>query len=318
MDILKKLGETGLVPVVVIEDAQDAVPTAGALLEGGIGAMEITFRTAAAPEAIREVKEKCPDMLVGAGTVVTLEQARKAVEQGARFIVSPGFDAEVVKWCVDNGVAVTPGCATPTEIMAAMKLGLNVVKFFPANVYGGLGALKALSGPFPGLKFIPTGGVNAQNVGEFSAAPFVHAVGGSWVCTKADIAAHNFDKITALCREACQAILGFEMGHLGINCANLEAALAVCQELADTFGFTIKAGNSSNFVSSGFEVMKSPYLGEKGHVAIRTNKMDMAIAKLAEKGFIADMDTAKIKGGRMTAVYFKKEIAGFAFHLLQR
>ena len=206
MDILQRLGNAGVVPVVVIEDAKDTVPTAKAMLSGGIDVMEITFRTAAAPDAIKAVTESCPDMLVGAGTVISLEQCKQAVACGAKFIVSPGFDAEVVKWCVDSGVAVTPGCVTPSEITAAMKLGLKVVKFFPANVYGGLGAMKALSGPFGGVKFIPTGGVNAQNLGEYIAAPFVHAVGGSWVCPKADISAGNFEKITVLCAEARRAV----------------------------------------------------------------------------------------------------------------
>ena len=180
MDILQRLGNAGVVPVVVIEDAKDAVPTAKAMLSGGIDVMEITFRTAAAADSIKAVADSCPDMLVGAGTVITLDQCKQAVACGAKFIVSPGFDEEVVRWCVDNGVAVTPGCVTPTEITAAMKLGLKVVKFFPANVYGGLTALKALSAPFGGVKFIPTGGVNDKNLGEFISAPFVHAVGGSW------------------------------------------------------------------------------------------------------------------------------------------
>ena len=147
-------------------------------------------------------------MLVGAGTVVTLEQCKKAVDCGAKFIVSPGFSEEVVAWCVANSIAVVPGCVTPTEMMSAMSYGLKVVKFFPANVYGGLNAMKALSGPFGGIKFIPTGGVNGQNIGEYMAAPFIHAVGGSWVCAKEDIAAGNFDKITALCKQARAAIDG--------------------------------------------------------------------------------------------------------------
>ena len=164
--------------------------------------MEITFRTDAAAESIRAVAQECPEMLVGAGTVLTLEQCRLAVSLGAKFIVSAGLDEEVVRWCVENGVPVLPGVATPTEIMAAMRLGLRVVKFFPANVYGGLSAMKALSAPFGGIKFMPTGGINAQNLKEYLSAPFIHAVGGSWLCSKADIAAHNFEKITALCREA--------------------------------------------------------------------------------------------------------------------
>lgn len=202
MDVLTRLANSIVVPVVVIDDAKDAVPAAKAMAAGGVDVMEITFRTAAAPDAIRAVSEACPEMLVGAGTVITPEQCRQAVDCGAKFIVAPGFDETVVRWCVDNGVSVTPGCVTPTEIMAAMKCGLKVVKFFPADVYGGLKALKALSAPFGGIRFIPTGGVNAQNLAEFFAAPFVHAVGGSWVCTKADISAGNFEKITALCREA--------------------------------------------------------------------------------------------------------------------
>ena len=214
MDVMKKLSNAGIVPVVVLDDVKDAVPVAQALLMGGIDVMEITFRTAAAADSIKAVSESCPNMLVGAGTVITLDQCKKAVECGAKFIVSPGFDPEVVKWCVESGVTVTPGCVTPTEIMAAMKLGLNVVKFFPANVYGGLSAMKGLSGPFGGIKFIPTGGVNAQNVGEYISAPFIHAVGGSWVCPRADIAAGNFDKITALCAEARKSILGFEVAHI--------------------------------------------------------------------------------------------------------
>ena len=208
MDVLSRLAQAGVVPVVVIDDAKDAVPTANAMVAGGIDVMEITFRTAAAPDAIKAVAENCPDMLVGAGTVLNLEQCRKAVEMGAKFIVSPGFDAQVVGWCIENGVAVTPGCVTPTEITAAVNMGLKVVKFFPANVYGGLNAMKNLSAPFVGIKFLPTGGVNAGNLREYLDASFIHAVGGSWVCPKADIAAGNFERITQLCAEARQVAFG--------------------------------------------------------------------------------------------------------------
>ena len=202
MDVLTRLANSIVVPVVVIDDAKDAVPTAKAMAAGGVDVMEITFRTAAAPDAIAAVSENCPNVLVGAGTILNLEQCKLAVSKGAKFIVSPGFDAEVVEWCIENGIAVTPGCVTPTEITMAVNRGLKVVKFFPANVYGGLNAMKNLSAPFVGIKFLPTGGVNAANIKEYIDAPFIHAVGGSWVCPKADIAAGNFDKITALCAEA--------------------------------------------------------------------------------------------------------------------
>ncbi len=204
--ILKKLAACGIVPVVVLDDTKDAVPTARALLAGGVDVMEITFRTAAAADSIRAVREGCPEMLVGAGTVITLDQCKQALECGAKFIVSPGSDPEVVSWCAERNVPITPGCVTPTEIMAAMKRGLNVVKFFPAGVYGGLKAMKALSAPFGGIKFIPTGGVDAKNLKEYLEAPFVHAVGGSWLCPKKEIAAGNFDAVTALCREASEIV----------------------------------------------------------------------------------------------------------------
>ena len=205
MNVLERLAAAGVVPVVVLEDAKDAIPTAKAMLAGGVDVMEITFRTACAPDAIRAVAENCPNMLVGAGTVLNLEQCKLAVEMGAKFIVSPGFDAGVVGWCLENGIAVTPGCVTPTEITAAVNMGLQVVKFFPANVYGGLNAMKNLSAPFGGVKFLPTGGVNSANIKEYISAPFIHAVGGSWVCPKDAIKAGDFEKITALCAEARQA-----------------------------------------------------------------------------------------------------------------
>ena len=317
-EVLKRLAASGVVPVVVLEDAANAVPTANAMVAGGIDVMEITFRTAAAADSIKAVAENCPDMLVGAGTVLNLEQCKKAVEMGAKFIVMPGFDEEVVKYCVDNDIAVTPGCVTPTEIMAAKKLGLNVVKFFPANVYGGISAMKALSGPFVGLKFIPTGGVNADNLGEYISAPFVFAVGGSWVCNKKDIAAGNFEKITALCKEARQKALGFEVAHMGINAENAEEADQVCDAFTAAFDFAKKAGNSSNFSTPAIEVMKGAGFGTKGHIAVRTNKLPLAVAELESKGFQFNYDSAKYKNGEMTVIYLKDEIGGFAIHLIQK
>lgn len=317
MDVLKRLAQSGVVPVVVLEDAKDAVPTAKAMLAGGIDVMEITFRTAAAADSIKAVAQECPDMVVGAGTVVNLEQCKLAVECGAKFIVSPGYDEETVAWCCDNGIPVTPGCVTPTEIMMALKHGLKVLKFFPANVYGGLSAIKSLAGPFGGVKFIPTGGVNAQNLAEFISSPYIHAVGGSWICPKADIAAGNFDKITALCKEARKTLLGFEVAHIGINTPDADTAMDVCKAFNDAFDFNVKQGNSSNFASTGVEVMKTMFKGANGHIAIRTNKMIPAIAEMERRGYELDMDSVKDKDN-IKAVYFKNEIGGFAVHLLQK
>ena len=202
MKAIERLHNSGVIPVVVIERAEDAVPTAKALLAGGVDVMEITFRTAAALDSIAAVAAECPEMLVGAGTVLNTDQCSKAIGAGAGFIVSPGFDRKTAEYCLARDIAVTPGCVTPTEIMQAAELGLNILKFFPANVYGGLSAMKALSGPFTQVRFIPTGGVNADNLGEYISAPFVYAVGGTWMCQKADISAGNFERITRLCAEA--------------------------------------------------------------------------------------------------------------------
>ena len=208
MNVLERLANSIVVPVVVLDKVEDAIPPAKAMAAGGVDTMEITFRTACAPDAIKAVADNCPEVLVGAGTIVNVEQAKLAVEMGAKFIVSPGFSDEVVGWCVENGIPVAPGCVTPTEIMGALKHGLKMVKFFPAYVYGGLNAMKNLAAPFVGMKFLPTGGVNAGNIKEYIDAPFIHAVGGSWVCPKADIAAGNWDKITKLCIEAREAAKG--------------------------------------------------------------------------------------------------------------
>ena len=185
MTVMERLARSVVVPVVVLEKVEDAIPLANAMAAGGVDTMEITFRTACAPDAIRAVAENCPDVLVGAGTIVNLDQCKLAIEMGAKFIVSPGFSDEIVGYCVEHGVAVAPGCVTPTEIMAAMKHGLKMVKFFPANVYGGLKALKALSAPFPQVKFIPTGGVDRSNIDEFLAFDKIAAIGGSFFVKEA-------------------------------------------------------------------------------------------------------------------------------------
>ena len=206
MTFSEKVFETGIVPVVVLNNVEDAVPLAGALLKGGIDFMEITFRTECAAECISVISKEVPDITVGAGTVLNVEQAKLAVDCGAKFIVSPGLDEATVKWAIENDIPVIPGTVTPTEIMKAISLGLKVVKFFPADVYGGIKAIKALSAPFGQVKFLPTGGVSEANLNEFAANKSVIAVGGSWVCKKDDIINHDWDKITMLSENAVNII----------------------------------------------------------------------------------------------------------------
>ena len=206
LTVMERIKLTGVVPVVVIDDAKNAIPTAKALLQGGVNAMEITFRTETAADAIRAVAEAVPEMLVGAGTVLDITQCKKALENGAKFIVSPGCSEQLIDFCLENNTATVPGCVTPSEIMTAMSHGIKTVKFFPANIYGGLSGMKALAAPFGGISFLPTGGINAQNLNEYISAPFVCAVGGSWLCSKADIANGNFENISALCAQAVSII----------------------------------------------------------------------------------------------------------------
>jgi 2-dehydro-3-deoxyphosphogluconate aldolase/(4S)-4-hydroxy-2-oxoglutarate aldolase len=201
-DMLAALGRVGLVPVIKIERAEDAVPLARALLAGGLPAAEITFRSAAAADAIRRIAAEVPDVILGAGTVLTVAQAAQAVEAGARYLVSPGFDPQIVDWCLARNLPLLPGVATPTEVLLALDKGLYRLKFFPAEELGGLRALKALAGPFADVSFIPTGGISATNLADYLRLPNVLAVGGSWMVTPALVAGGQFAEITRLAAEA--------------------------------------------------------------------------------------------------------------------
>ncbi len=206
VDMQTKIQEMGVVPVVVLESAEDAVPLAQALCEGGLPCAEVTFRTAAARESIRRMADAYPDMLVGAGTVLTTEQVDQAVEAGAKFIVSPGFDPEIVDYCLQKEIPVFPGCVTPSEVAQAVKRGLKVVKFFPAEQFGGVNTIKALAAPYVGLKFMPTGGVNAGNLESYLTCPSIIACGGSWMVKGALVKEGKFDEIRNLTKEAADLV----------------------------------------------------------------------------------------------------------------
>lgn len=199
--ILEAIGRHRLLPVIVIENAAHAEPLGHALLQGGLPCAEVTFRTAAAAAAIAAMA-RIKGLLVGAGTVINLEQARQARDAGAQFIVSPGFNPKVVSWCLDNHLPITPGVCTPTDITLALEFGLDVLKFFPAETFGGLPTLKALSAPFPAVRFIPTGGITPLNLPAYLAFPKVLACGGSWMVPPSHLQSASFPAITELVREA--------------------------------------------------------------------------------------------------------------------
>ena len=201
-ELYEQFHKLGVVPVVVLDEVKDAVPLAKALVEGGLPCAEVTFRTEAAAESIKVMTQAYPEMLVGAGTVLTTEQVDEAVAAGAKFIVSPGFDPEVVDYCLAKNIPILPGCVTPSEVAQAVKRGLKVVKFFPAEPAGGISMIKAMAAPYTGLKFMPTGGINAKNLEEYLSCDKIVCCGGSWMVKGELVKNGEFDKIRQLTEEA--------------------------------------------------------------------------------------------------------------------
>ncbi|NLG25248.1 MAG: bifunctional 4-hydroxy-2-oxoglutarate aldolase/2-dehydro-3-deoxy-phosphogluconate aldolase [Clostridiales bacterium] len=318
MDLYQKIGALGIVPVLKLNAADRAVPTCRALARGGLPAAEITFRTAAAAESIRRVAAELPEVLVGAGTVLTTEQADQAIAAGAKFIVTPGFNEAVVRRCVDAGVPVIPGCPTTSDIERALSLGITNVKFFPAETMGGAAAIKAISAPYSMVRFMPTGGVTETNLNQYLALPSVLACGGSWMAKDEMIDSGDWDKIEALTRAAVQKMLGFDLIHVGLNAGTAEEALSVARAFSALFGWPVKDGNSSAFAGTQVEVMKAGGRGKYGHLAVGCNSVARGRAYLEGLGFAFAPETEKVVNGRPTIIYLRDEVAGFAVHLLQR
>jgi len=316
-NVLEQLGLLGIVPVIAIEDANDAEPLAQALIDGGLPCAEVTFRTAAAKDAIERIAKKFPDMALGAGTVLTIDQVKAAVDCGAKYIIAPGLNPKTVDYCVSHNIPVTPGVATPSEVEQALEFGLEVVKFFPAEQAGGLAFLRALSAPYNKLKFIPTGGIDEKNILSYLAFPKVLACGGSWMVKTDMISMKQFDQIRTITEQAVKTMLGFELRHVGINTPGADEAIGIARELSLLLGAPVKEGNSSNFVGTQFEVLKRQYLGAHGHLAIGTNFIDRAVAHLGRRGYKIIEESKTEKNGKLAAVYLEQEIGGFALHLLQ-
>ena len=317
---MKELYSIGLIPVIKIENADDAVPLAKALIDGGLPAAEITFRTACAAEAIKNITEAYPEMLVGAGTVLTTEQVDAAIAAGSKFIVSPGLNPKVVSYCLSKGVPMLPGCANPSDVEAALELGLKTVKFFPAEAVGGLKMLKAMAAPYGQLTFMPTGGINADNLLDYLKFNKIVACGGSFMVADQLVKEKKWDEITALTKDAVKKMLGLEFLHMGINTENKEEAEKSAKLFNLMFGMPLKETSKSIFAGDAFEFMMGKGPGKCGHIAIRTNFVDRAMAYFKRMGFEFDESTIAYddKTGKPKFVYFKEEIAGFAIHLLQK
>ncbi len=320
MHLIQQLTQIGIVPVIKVARAQDAVPLCRALAEGGLPVAEITFRTDAAEEAIRLVNQELPEVLLGAGTVLTTQKADRAWQAGARFLVSPGMNPQVVRHCMDKGYTILPGCASPADIEQALALGLDTVKMFPAEALGGTAFLKALLGPYSGMRFVPTGGINEQNLMDWLSIPQVIACGGSWMVPVVAVESQDWDRIRDLARQAVDAMMGMEVRHVGVNLPDQAQGDEAAQQLSALTGWPILGDTPINcFVGAGFEVMKGKGRGHHGHVALAVNDLPRARWQMERRGYrFIEESLVLSPDGRPKLIYFQDEIAGFALHLVQK
>ena len=318
-DILTRIGLYGVMPIVKIRRPSDAIPLAKAFVSAGLPVMEITYRTEHAEGAIREISSEIPNMLIGAGTVLTPAQAESAKAAGAKYIVTPNLDPKVVGWCLENDMPILPGCATPTDVANAAALGLEAVKIFPAGALGGVDLIKSLSGPFAGMKYLPTGGVTADNMLDYLRLPSVLSVGGSFMADQGLVDAGDFDAVAAKARAVMARMYGFALAHVGVNCPDEVSAKKAASLMSAMFGFEPAESAKAVFVGGQLEFMKSPYLGEKGHIAIGTNFLGRAMFRFEQMGFEFNRSELKYdEKGALKAAYFAEDFFGFAFHLIQK
>jgi len=316
-----KLREMGIVPVVKIDDAAQALPLADALTAGGLPCAEITFRTDAAADAIRAIRENRPDMLVGAGTVLTLEQLERAVEAGSQFIVSPGLNPEIVKAAQAAGLPIYPGCATPTEVEAAMTLGLRTVKFFPAEAAGGTVMLSSLAAPYQQIRFMPTGGIDKSNLNPYLALPNVIACGGSFMVKGAWLQEGNWNAVKAETEAAVKTMLGLEMGHFAIMAEDKDDLTASSNALGEMLCLpaTINPDGRGAMVGGAFEVLNRQAEGLYPHAALLTNDPARAKAWFERRGYAFREETCQYdEKGTLKVVYFDGEWCGIRIHLLKK
>ena len=316
-DILKKIHGIGIVPVIALENVEDAAPLAQALCNGGLPVAEVTYRTACAHDAMIEMKKACPQMLVGAGTVLTKEQVDSALDAGAEFIVSPGLNPEVVRYCQEKNVPILPGTANASDIEVALSLGLTAVKFFPAEPLGGIKMISALAAPYTQMKFMPTGGVSPKNMKDYLSNPKIIACGGTWMIDKKAMQEKNFAKIEELTRQAVREMLEIKIKHIGINVPTAEAK-ATAEMMARLFQGAVTETSKGYFGSPLIEVMNEGYhVGTHGHIAMGVSSTERAMAYFKALGYEFDEESVTYDAhGDAKFAYFKGEFAGFGVHLV--
>ncbi len=318
MKALEFIEGRGIVPVINIEKKQHAIPLAQALIDGGIPLIEVTLRNDTSLESIASIRKAFPHITIAAGTVLSSAAAKEAEAAGADIIVTPGFQRKTVEYCLEEGIPIIPGCVTATEIAEAADMGLKCLKFFPAEQSGGVKALELLGGPFPEMKFIPTGGLNFHNLSGYLSCRKVMACGGSYMADAATVRKEEWETITANCRRAVEMSLGFQLAHIGINHADEEAAVRTAEAFGRILKIPVVQKNSSIFSGTWIESMKQMYIGEKGHIGIHTHSILRTMNYLQELGIAFREEGRKYdKSGNLSCVYMKEEIAGFGIHFIQ-
>ena len=313
--ILEKISRIGIVPVIKIDRIEDAEPLAKALCEGGLPVAEVTFRTEHAKQAMQIINEKFPDMILGAGTVLTTKQVDDAIEAGAKFIVSPGLNPEIVRYCQSKNIMILPGCANASDIEAALSFGLTTVKFFPAEPLGGLKMIKALAAPYVNVNFMPTGGVKENNICDYLAYDRIVACGGTWMIDSKLIANGEFDKIKELTQNAVKTMLGLKLDHVGIN-ATPSTSEGIANEMAGLLQCDVRATSTSFFAGETVEVMNENGRGTHGHICYTVNSVDRAVRYFEARGYKFVEETKQFDAkGHLKFAYFEGEIGGFAIHL---
>lgn len=312
-EIVKQLELCGITPLIKINNVRDALPLMGALTAANVNVVEITFRTPATAEAIKLISSKCTNMTVGAGTVISVEQVNSAVLAGAKYIVTPSFNPKVVDRCLELEVPVFPGCSNPTDIEQAYERGLRVVKFFPAELLGGVDMLKALSGPYPFMKFIPTGGINASNLNKYLAFDKVLCCGGSFLVNEDLVKQGKFDEITLNTRNAINEMLNIKLDHIAINSDMQQGT-----ELLKTFNKLV----GRNYIESenrvcGIEIVRENHNDDIGHVAFSSPNLERCIYYLEQRGFEVDKDTIVKENNRIQKLRLVGDNAGFTIQLIK-
>lgn len=317
-EIYSAIRSSGILPVIAIARLETAVPLAQACVDAGITGLEITFRTECAAQAIRAIRGAFPQLLLGAGTILNCDLVDRALDAGADFLVTPGLNPKVVRYAQQRNAPILPGVTTPAEVEQAMELGLEVLKFFPAEMSGGAEKLKILAGPYKTVKFIPTGGIDEGNFRDYLALDNVVAVGGSFMIHKKAMQDGNFSAVKQRFDQVVDTMLGLKLTHVGINHREEAEALDTAETLTRIFHMPYTVGSASVFSGTKeFELMKKEARGTHGHIAVSVSDIDRGIHFLTHRGVDIDMGSLVVKNGKKIAVYLEKEIGGFAFHLMK-